>query len=118
MTSIEKQKDFYFFTYNFDCYTYIKIKIIKNCPHKTNISNFGKSICTSVDKYESRILQTKNTIFSPTFYDINQQQSKVKNCDANLSERISSLVILTYDANTLKQLLKTKIYKINGIENV
>ena len=42
-----------------------------------NISNFWKSICTSVDKYESRTLQTKNTIFSPTFHDINQQQSKI-----------------------------------------
>ena len=34
----------------------------------------------SVDKYESRTLQTKNTIFSPTFQDINQQQSKIMIC--------------------------------------
>ena len=79
--------------------------MIKYCPHKSTKQTSPtseKTYVTSVDKYESRILQTKNTIFSPTFYDINQQQSKVTNYDANLSERISSLVIVTYGANTLK----------------
>ena len=32
---LEKHKDFYFFTYHFDCCTHIKIKMIKNCPHMT-----------------------------------------------------------------------------------
>ena len=56
------------------------IKKLSSQNYKTNISNFWRRICTSVDKYESRTLQTKNNIFSPTFHDINQQQSKIMIC--------------------------------------
>ena len=54
----------------------------------------------------------------------------VTNYDVDLDEGISSLVIKTYDtnlsnfyqknydANTLKLLLRTKIYRINKIEKV
>ena len=46
------------------------------------------------------------------------QESMVTNYDVDLSEGISSLVIEAYDANSSKLLLRTKIYRINRIENV
>ena len=88
------------------------------------MTNLYRSMAkTSELKYESRMAETSAwiwTLFSNdsihplTFHnwEINYRRSKVTNYDANLSERISSSVIVTYNANI------SNFYKKNNDANL